>query len=40
VASTSPAWQWGHVAFGKGGCIADHIDRYLVTGDERDHAEA
>jgi pimeloyl-ACP methyl ester carboxylesterase len=23
---------WGHVAFGKSGCIADHIDRYLVTG--------
>jgi pimeloyl-ACP methyl ester carboxylesterase len=22
---------WGHVAFGKRGCIADHVDRYLVT---------
>jgi TAP-like protein len=23
---------WGHVAFGKSGCIADNIDRYLVAG--------
>jgi len=23
---------WGHVALGKSGCIAGHIDRYLVTG--------
>ena len=23
---------WGHVAFGKSTCIADHVDRYLVTG--------
>jgi len=23
---------WGHVAFGKSACIAEHIDRYLVAG--------
>ena len=23
---------WGHVAFGKSGCIAGNIDRYLVAG--------
>jgi pimeloyl-ACP methyl ester carboxylesterase len=23
---------WGHVALGKSGCIAGHIDRYLVSG--------